>query len=71
MDASVAFRLPSDAHTFGDDLLKTAKESVQIKSLLPLLKEELRSKIQSRRLSEGLEELKVDFEPKEKSPVSL
>ncbi|XP_052068991.1 uncharacterized protein LOC127708183 isoform X2 [Mytilus californianus] len=62
------FRLPSDAHNFDNDLYDRAKESVARKSLLPLLKDELRLKIQTRRLSQGLDELKVDFEHKPQTP---
>lgn len=64
------FRLPSDAHNFDNDLYDRAKESVARKSLLPLLKDELRLKIQTRRLSQGLDELKVDFEHKPQTPLT-
>lgn len=64
------FRLPSDAHNFYNDLYDRAKESVARKSILPLLKDELKLKIQTRRLSQGLDELKVDFENKPQTPVS-
>lgn len=65
------FRLPSDANNFDNDLYDRAKESVARKSILPLLKDELKLKIQTRRLSQGLDELKVDFENKPQTPVSL
>ena len=65
-----SLRLPSDAYTYGDDLLNRAKESVETQSVLPILKDELRLKIQAKRLSQGLEELKVDFQIKPPTPVS-
>ncbi|VDH99877.1 Hypothetical predicted protein [Mytilus galloprovincialis] len=64
------FRLPSDAHNFYNDLYDRAKESVARKSILPLLKDELKLKIQTRRLSQGLDELKVDFENKPQMPLT-
>ncbi|XP_063447467.1 uncharacterized protein LOC134727009 [Mytilus trossulus] len=64
------FRLPSDAHNFDNDLYDHAKESVARKSLLPLLKDELRLKIQTKRLSQGLDELKVDFKHKPQTPLT-
>jgi hypothetical protein len=57
----MSLRLPSDAYNFDDELFNRAKESVETASLLPLLKDELRCKIQTKRMSQGLEELKVDF----------
>lgn len=67
---SMSLRLPSDAFNFGDDLFNRAKESVEKSSLLPLLKDELRCKIQTKRMSQGLEELQVDFQIKPPMPVS-
>ena len=67
---SMSLRLPSDAFIFGDELFNRAKESVETASLLPLLKDELRCKIQTKRMSQGLEELKVDFQIKPPMPVS-
>lgn len=43
-------------------LMRAFEESFQSKSFLPLLKEELKCKIQCRRLSKGEEEMKVQFE---------
>jgi hypothetical protein len=43
----MSLRLPSDAFNFGDELFNRAKESVETASLLPLLKDELRCKIQT------------------------
>lgn len=65
------FRLPSDALNYDRELVDRAEESVEKKSLLPILKDELRCKIQTKRLSQGLEELKVDFDVKPPQPVCL
>lgn len=65
-----SFRLPSDALNYDRELLDRAEQSVETKSLLPILKDELRCKIQTKRLSQGLEELKVDFDIKPPQPVS-
>ncbi|XP_076442229.1 cyclic AMP-dependent transcription factor ATF-3-like [Babylonia areolata] len=43
-------------------LLKATVESLHTGRLTPLIKEELRCRIQSRRLSEGKDELRVQFE---------
>nr|XP_034313026.1 uncharacterized protein LOC117684540 isoform X2 [Crassostrea gigas] len=45
-----------------DQLLRAFQESFQSQSFLPLLKEELKCKIQCRRLSKGEGEMKVQFE---------
>ncbi|XP_061182558.1 uncharacterized protein LOC133190893 [Saccostrea echinata] len=45
-----------------EELSQAVYESYQTKSCLPLLKEELKCKIQCRRLSRGEGELKVQFE---------
>ena len=45
------------------EVYKAASQSKEKKSILPLIKEELKSKIQLKRLSEGKEEMKVDFTP--------
>ena len=66
----MSLRLPSDAYNFGDELFNRAKESVETASLLPLLKDELRCKIQTKRMSQGLEELKVDFHIKPPMPLT-
>uniref|UniRef100_A0A2C9LM56 BZIP domain-containing protein n=1 Tax=Biomphalaria glabrata TaxID=6526 RepID=A0A2C9LM56_BIOGL len=42
-------------------LLRATMESLECGRLTPLIKEELRCRIQSRRLSEGKEELLVEF----------
>lgn len=63
-------RLPSDAFNYDPDLFNRAKESVEAKSLLPILKDEIKLKIQAKRLSQGLEELKVEFESKPQSPLT-
>lgn len=65
-----ALRLPSDAFNYCDELFNRAKESVETASLLPLLKDELRCKIQTKRMSQGLEELKVDFQIKPPMPLT-
>lgn len=65
-----SLRLPSDAFKFGDELYNRAKESVEKESILPLLKDELRCKIQTKRLSQGLDELKVEFEVKPPTPLT-
>lgn len=67
---TTSFRLPSDAFTFGTDLYSLSLEAVEKESLLPLLKDELRCKIQNKRLSQGMEELKIDFKMKPPAPVS-
>ncbi|XP_063447465.1 uncharacterized protein LOC134727008 isoform X1 [Mytilus trossulus] len=65
-----SLRLPSDAYNYDPDLFNCAKKSVETKSLLPILKDEIKSKIQAKRLSQGLEELKVEFESKPQSPLT-
>lgn len=49
-------------------LFIAALESFQTGKLTPLLKEELRCQIQSRRLSEGKDELVVSFDSDPKPP---
>ncbi|KAL8592638.1 hypothetical protein ACOMHN_026568 [Nucella lapillus] len=51
-------------------LLKATVESLHTGRLTPLIKEELRCRIQSRRLSEGKDELMVQFESPTRSEVS-
>ncbi|KAL8580788.1 hypothetical protein ACOMHN_018460 [Nucella lapillus] len=52
-------------------LFKATVESLHTGRLTPLIKEELRCRIQSRRLSEGKEELRVQFESPSRLEVSL
>ncbi|XP_070181749.1 uncharacterized protein [Littorina saxatilis] len=52
-------------------LLKATVESLNTGRLTPLIKEELRCRIQSRRLSEGKDELMVQFDSPTISEVSL
>lgn len=52
-----------------EDLLKAVQEVSESGSMLPLLKQELRLKIQTRRLSEGQKELVVDFTDEKRSEV--
>lgn len=52
-------------------LLRATVESLHTGRLTPLIKEELRCRIQSRRLSEGKDELTVHFESPTRSEVSL
>lgn len=54
-----------------DQLLRAFKESFQSQSFLPLLKEELKCKIQCRRLSKGEGEMKVQFEEQKVYQVKL
>ena len=51
-------------------LLRATVESLHTGRLTPLIKEELRCRIQSRRLSEGKDELMVQFESPTRSEVS-
>lgn len=67
---TTSFRLPSDAFNFDTELFNYALESVKGDSLLPLIKDELRCKIQTKRLSRGMEELKVDFQMKPPAPLT-
>lgn len=52
-----------------EELLKALKRSFSSRSFLPLLKEELKCKIQCRRLSEGEDEMKVQFQEKKEYQV--
>lgn len=52
-------------------LIRAFQESFQSKSFLPLLKEELKCKIQCRRLSNGEGEMKVQFEEQKVYQVKL
>ncbi|KAL5017852.1 hypothetical protein ScPMuIL_003574 [Solemya velum] len=63
MDKQQSITSDDDAYLQIDDkdLLKAAQEVSESGSMLPLLKQELRFKIQSRRLSEGRSELFVNF----------
>lgn len=54
-----------------DQLLRAFEESFQSQSFLPLLKEELKCKIQCRRLSKGEGEMKVQFEEQKVYQVKL
>lgn len=54
-----------------DQLLRAFQESFQSQSFLPLLKEELKCKIQCRRLSKGEGEMKVQFEEQKVYQVKL
>lgn len=54
-----------------DQLLRAFEESFQSQSFLPLLKEELKCKIQCRRLSKGEGEMKVQFEEQKVYKVKL
>lgn len=54
-----------------DQLLRAFQESFQSQSFLPLLKEELKCKIQCRRLSKGEGEMKVQFEEQKVYKVKL
>lgn len=47
------------------DVFSAEREALSSGRITPLLKVELWAKIQSRRLSEGKEELKVEFKPPE------
>ncbi|XP_022318319.2 uncharacterized protein LOC111121359 [Crassostrea virginica] len=53
-----------------EELLKALKRSFSSRSFLPLLKEELKCKIQCRRLSEGEDEMKVQFQEKKEYQLS-
>jgi hypothetical protein len=52
-----------------DELLNAYHESCKRRSCLPLLKEELKCKIQCRRLSRGEGEMKVEFEKQKEYKV--
>lgn len=52
-------------------LIRAFQESFQSKSFLPLLKEELKCKIQCRRVSNGEGEMKVQFEEQKVYQVKL
>ncbi|KAK3089731.1 hypothetical protein FSP39_005984 [Pinctada imbricata] len=54
-----------------DDQLKSAyTQSAECGSILPLIKQELKFKIQAKRLSEGVPELRVSFTEAPKYPLS-
>ncbi|CAC5402644.1 unnamed protein product [Mytilus coruscus] len=60
--------MTTSTHTCSDEeVMSASKKALESGRITPLLKVELWAKIQSRRLSEGKEELRVDFE---KSPHS-
>ncbi|XP_060074853.1 uncharacterized protein LOC132554545 [Ylistrum balloti] len=66
-------RLPSDVEKFGEEtplFAKAYSEFFQTGSCLPLLKQELRLKIQNRRMSEGQPELQVQFDEEKKYPLT-
>ncbi|OWF52942.1 uncharacterized protein LOC110447087 [Mizuhopecten yessoensis] len=67
------FRLPSDVGKLGEEtpnFTKAYSESFKTGSYLPMLKQELRLKIQSRRMLEGQPELQVKFEEAQKHPLT-
>ncbi|XP_033756960.1 uncharacterized protein LOC117339464 isoform X2 [Pecten maximus] len=66
-------RLPSDVGKLGEEtpiLTRAYSESFQTGSFLPILKQELRYKIQSRRMENGQPELHVKFEGETKHPLT-
>lgn len=52
------------------DLLVAHRQSIESGSLTPLLKQELRYKIQARRLTEGKDELSVNFDSPQSCQVN-
>lgn len=66
-------RIPSDVGKLGEEtpmFTRAYSESFETGSCLPLLKQELRLKIQSKRMAAGQPELHVTFEDKEKHPLT-
>ncbi|KAL3861847.1 hypothetical protein ACJMK2_007861 [Sinanodonta woodiana] len=77
--ASAASALPLTLHefpectnfsTFDSSVKAAAEKAIQNNDMMPLIKEELKNKIQIKRLSEGKEELMVDFAEKPKAEVT-
>ncbi|KAK3583781.1 hypothetical protein CHS0354_022819 [Potamilus streckersoni] len=78
-EASAASALPLTLHEFHEftqlstidpSVSAAAVKAMKNNDMMPLIKEELKTKIQVKRLSEGKEELIVDFTVKPKAEVS-
>jgi hypothetical protein len=59
-----------NTETVDEEVLLAGQAAMKSGRMTPLLKLELRTKIQSRRLSEGKEELQVQFNRTPRTPVS-
>ena len=53
------------------ELYSAKQKSEEMNSMLPVIKVELKRKIQFRRFSDGEEEIKPDWKRKENNPVSI